>query len=81
MLEVFLKRQILNLLDLFVGFILSDKIDADTMNDFEIQKGETVFPTIGLLEKFLYAKCRDLETHTRGESHAPVKDNLSQSSL
>lgn len=64
-----------NLFDLFVVFIMSEKIDTDTMRDFELQKGETVYPTIALLEKFLNAKCRALATHTRGESHAPVKDN------
>jgi hypothetical protein len=60
--------------DLLLVYILSQKVDTETMKEFELQRGDEEFPTVNSFKKYLNNKCRALETVSRGDLLLNNKD-------
>lgn len=65
-----------NLNDFILVYILSEKLDFETMRDFDQQRGEDEdeFSSLIKLKKHLNIKCRSIETHSRPEVQASQRD-------
>jgi hypothetical protein len=53
--------------DLLLVYILSQKVDIQTMKEFKLQRGDEEFPTVNSFKKYFNNKCRALQTVSRGD--------------